>query len=161
MLILFRQLVCFCSDHAVTFILTSRFKGHCEDLKGHVYNYMNPHQAADQYTKMTQEICKYIGRSYKYGTDARTALESLNVPVFVQPEDPPANASWMAIRMWEKRIDELVKKETVLKENLKTVFSLIYEQCSDDLRAKLESREDHAQLKPRWTHWDSSGTFKL
>jgi hypothetical protein len=49
--------------------------------------------------------------------------------------------------MWEKRVDELVKKETLLEENLKTAFSLIYGQCSDDLCAKLESRADHANVE--------------
>ena len=125
----------------------SRFEGRCEELKGHVYDYANPRQAANQYTKTTREICEYVGRMYKYGADAKMALEGLQVPMFTQPEDPPEDATRTAIRMWEKRIDELVKKETVLEENLKTAFSLIYGQCSDELRAKLESREDHAQVE--------------
>jgi len=72
---------------------TSKFEGRCEDLKGHVYDYANPRQAADQYTKTTHEICEYVGRTYKYGADTKTALENLTVPVLAEPEDPPANAS--------------------------------------------------------------------
>ena len=103
-----------------------QFEGRCEDLKGHIYDYANPYQAANQYTKMTREICEYVSCTYKYGADTKIALETLNVPMFAQPEDPPNDATRMAIRMWEKHVDELVKKETLLEENLKTAFSLIY-----------------------------------
>jgi hypothetical protein len=44
---------------------TVKFEGRCEDLTGHVYDYANPCQAADQFTKTTDEICEYVGRMYK------------------------------------------------------------------------------------------------
>jgi hypothetical protein len=42
------------------------FKGQCEELKMHVYD-TNDICQADQFIKTTQEICDYIGRTYKYG----------------------------------------------------------------------------------------------
>jgi hypothetical protein len=51
------------------------------------------------------------------------------------------------VRIWEKQVDEHVKRETMLEENLKTAYSLIYGQCSDVLRAKLESRPNHATIE--------------
>jgi hypothetical protein len=50
-------------------------------------------------------------------------------------------------RIWENQVDEHVKRCNMLTENLKTAYSLIYRQCSDALRAKLESRPDHIAIE--------------
>jgi hypothetical protein len=39
----------------------------------------------------------------------------------------------------KKQVNEHVKRVTMLAENLKTAYSLIYRQCSNAMRAKLES----------------------
>ena len=124
-----------------------KFEGRCEELSGHVYDYANARKAADQFTKTTREICEYVGRTYKYGADTRTALESLAVPVFVEPLDPPADATRTQVRMWEKEVDEHVKRQIILSENLKSAYSLIYGQCSDAMRVKLESRPNHETIE--------------
>jgi hypothetical protein len=49
--------------------------------------------------------------------------------------------------IWEKQVNEHVKRGTMLSENLKTVYSLIYGQCSDAMRAKLESRPNHVTIE--------------
>jgi hypothetical protein len=51
------------------------------------------------------------------------------------------------VRVWEKQVDEHVKRGTMLVENPKTAYSLIYGQCSDALRARLESRPNHATIE--------------
>jgi hypothetical protein len=131
-------------DHATKPI---RFEGRCEELAGHIYNYAGPKQAADQYTKTTREICEYVGRNYKHGADAKIALETLAVPTFPEPTDPPNDATRTRIRIWEKEVDDYVKRGTLLSENLRTAYSLIYRQCSKAMRAKLESRPNHATLE--------------
>jgi hypothetical protein len=67
------------------------------------------------YAKTTKEIGEYVGRACKYGADIRQAIETLAVPTFTKPTDPPTEATRSQIRIWEKRIDEFVKKETHLE----------------------------------------------
>jgi hypothetical protein len=100
-------------------------------------------QAADMYTKTTKEIAEYVGRTYKYGADTRLAIETLVVATFSKPMGPPTDASRTQVRIWEKRVDEFVKKEAHLEENIKTAYSLIFGQCTKAMRAKLESMSDH------------------
>jgi hypothetical protein len=69
-------------------------------------------------------------------------LETLAEPTFVEPMDPRTQ-----VRIWEKQVDEHVKRGTMLTENLKTAYSLIYGQCSDAMRARLESRPDHLAIE--------------
>ena len=61
-----------------------------------------------------------------------------------------AGATRTQVRIWEKQVDEHVKQEVHLVENLKTVYSLIYGQCSDALRMKLESGLTTTLLSLRW-----------
>ena len=53
----------------------------------------------------------------------------------------------MTVKIWERDVEEYVKKWNTVQENLKTAFSLVYGQCSEELRAKLESRPDHAEVE--------------
>jgi hypothetical protein len=95
-----------------------------------------------QVHETTHEICEYVGRTYKFGADTKMALQTLKKPVFQDPPDPPPGATRTQIRKWEKHVDELVKRETSLESNLMSAYSVIYGQCSDVMRAKLESRPD-------------------
>jgi hypothetical protein len=39
--------------------------------------------------------------------------------------------------MWERRVDEFVKREDKLKENCQSAYSLVIDQCMEYMRAKL------------------------
>ena len=44
----------------------TKFEGHCEGLKGFIFDCSGPTQA-DRYVTTKREIEEYIGRTYKYG----------------------------------------------------------------------------------------------
>lgn len=68
------------------------------------------------------------------------AFETQAQPTFTRLMDPPADASWTQVQIWLKQVNEHVKRGTMLTENLKMAYSLIYGQCSDAMRVKLESQ---------------------
>ena len=45
--------------------------------------------------------------------------------------------------VFNTEVDEYVKRKSALRENLKTVYSLIWGQCTEYLRAKLESTKNY------------------
>jgi hypothetical protein len=57
----------------------------------------------------------------------------------MQPTDPPAGESCTGIRIWEKQVDEYIKRDSYLEENLKTVYSLMWGQCTDIMRQHLDA----------------------
>ena len=124
-----------------------RFEGRCVDLKGHIYDCGDIRQA-DQYARTTMEIAEYVGRTYKYGMDIRLSIENMTMAKFELPEDPPTDATRTEIRLWEKRIDDYALRENTLKENIKTTYSLIWSQCSDAIRQKIEATEDFSNIAP-------------
>ena len=122
---------------------TPKFEGKCADLKGHIYDCSDVRQS-DQYTKTTKEIAEYVGRTYTYGDDARLAVETLALSTLAKPTDPPADANRTDTRIWEKTVDEHVKQRLRLDENMKTLYSLVWGQCTDIMRQKLEAHESFA-----------------
>jgi hypothetical protein len=115
-----------------------KFEGKSDDLKGHIYDCSDSRQA-DQFAKTTKEIAEYVGRTYKYGGDARLAIENLEVPEIPEPSEPPPGSSRTRERIWEKQIDEWVRRDAYMLENIKTIYSLVWGQCSDIMRQKLEA----------------------
>lgn len=92
--------------------------------------------------KTTREIAEYVGRTYKYGGDIRLAVETLKPPNFKMPDDPPEEATKTALKIWEKDIDEFSRSKSKYAENVKTLFSLVWGQCTDVMRQKVEATKE-------------------
>ena len=46
-------------------------------------------------------------------------------------------------RIWEKEVDEYMKRRSVLNLNIRTLYSLVWGQCTDAFRARIEARSDY------------------
>jgi hypothetical protein len=125
----------------------TQFEGKCDDLAGYTYHCSDSRLAADMYTKTTKEIAEHVGRTFKYGADAKKAITTLLVPVFVEPTDPADKATRTQIRVWEKTVDEFVKQQTHLEQNVKTICSLVLGQCTDAMRAKLKFQSRYRTIE--------------
>ena len=91
----------------------------------------------------TREIAEYVGRTFKYGGDIKATIEQL-AEVNIERPTPPANATDDIEKLiFSREIDEYVKRKTFLRENMKTAYSLIWGQCTDYLRQKLEVTNDY------------------
>ena len=136
------------------FVRSSKFEGKCDDLKGHIFDCSDSKQA-DTFVTTKKEISEYVGREYTYGGDARLAVENMAKPAIPEPEDPPEGASRTQERIWEKKVDEYVKRSSYMDENVKKVFSLVWGQCTEALRAKLQGIDDFKAM------WDSGDGLAL
>jgi hypothetical protein len=122
-----------------------KFTGRCEELMGEIYD-CSANNQVDGYTKTTtKEVAEYVGRTYS--SDARTAVETLILPTFDYPSDPVTGASETEKRKWTKRVDTMVCREDRFDEDLKKVCSLIWGQCTELLRAKLQAKDGYDQMK--------------
>jgi hypothetical protein len=131
-----------------------KFEGRCAELKGELYDCSDVRQV-DGYTKMTKEITKYVGQVYS--GDAWTAVKSLALLVFTYPSDQATGATETERRKWQKRVDSTVVKDDWFEEDMKKVYSLIWGQCTESLRAKLEAVGGYLLMK---THYDTIDLLK-
>ena len=112
----------------------SKFEGRIEALKGHIYDCTDSRQV-DLYT--TKEISGYVAIT-KSGNNVIKAIEDMRVPEMVLPKDLSA-ATAAQKRQWRKRIDEISKKEIILEDNMKTLYSIIWGKVSDVLRHRIQA----------------------
>jgi len=116
---------------------TTKFEGREEKLKGYIYD-ATDYKKADLYIRTTNEIADHVGRNYTNGADTREAILKMEIPVFALPPPLAEGANSSEKRKWEKKIDEIIKREDVLESNMKMLFSLVWGQCSDSVCAKME-----------------------
>ncbi len=65
---------------------TIKSQGRCDELKGHVNDCSNPGQAADEFTRTTNDIAEHTG--IKYGAEVKITIETLRKPILPPPADP-------------------------------------------------------------------------
>jgi hypothetical protein len=109
----------------------------------------------DMYSATMKEIAEYVGREYSNGGDIRYTVENEKMSVVQVSDDPIDKASASEERIWERRIDEYVKRENRLVANCETVYSLMMGQCTDYMRASLEATKGYSVMK------DSFDVIKL
>eukprot|EP00978_Attheya_sp_CCMP212_P038666 scaffold193831_cov29-Attheya_sp.AAC.2 len=86
------------------------------------------------YVKTTNEIAEYVGTNFTYGNDTKIAVKQLTIPVLTVPADPPAGAGRGA-------------RESYLEENLKTLYSLVWGQCTDAIRTRIEALDNYQTME--------------
>jgi hypothetical protein len=101
---------------------------------------------SDFFVKITKEITLYVGRTYTYGGEIKIAVESLAMPTLKVPMDPAAGATKTEELIWKKKVKEYVRRETYFEENVKSLFSLVWGQCTDIMRQKVEALDAFEKL---------------
>jgi hypothetical protein len=128
--------------------MQSKFEGKTDGLKGFIYDWSDSRQA-EVFAETTREIAEYVGRTYIYGHDTLLAIKNLAMPVHDVPNDPPTNASRLETRLWEKKVDYYVKRKIYLEENMKTLYWVVWGQCTYAVRFRLEALDGHNDMSEK------------
>ena len=123
----------------------SRFQGKTEDLKGYIYD-SNEGRQGDQFERTTQMIANYVGRTYKYGGSIRTAIQQLSIPTLTALTYPTNNDPG-ELALWNLEAKQHIIEKSTLTENVKAAYSLIWGQCTEVMRAKIEALQGHTTIE--------------
>lgn len=137
---------------------TPKFDGRIAELKGHVYDNM-ANLREETFQKTTAEIASYVGRTFQMGGDIRQATANLSLQPIPRPapyDEHTATVTDKAI--WQKDIDQYVKRRDQLADNNRRLFDVVLSQCSETLRTKLEGETSYKNLA---TASDGIGLIKL
>jgi hypothetical protein len=124
----------------------AKFEGRCDDLKCHVYDF-GEHKSADLFITTTKEIANHVGRTYKCGGDLAEAIINLETPTKTEPTDPADPDNKVEMKKWEREYDEYRKWNVSITESIKTLFNLVWGQCSKKMQQKLESLDDYTGIR--------------
>jgi hypothetical protein len=107
-----------------------KFAGKCEGLSGFVYDCSGGKQS-DRFNIVTKDIADYVRREYCFGGDIRWTIQNLSLYKEDEPKECVDTTSDVKKRVWERRVDEFIKREDKLKDNCQAAYSLVMGQCTE------------------------------
>jgi hypothetical protein len=128
----------------------SHFKGALAALNGHVFEVHNEASKANQYQKTTQAIAAYANRTMKYGKDMRYIIENLKDVDFksLVPKEPTTASGKVAELMLQQQVSIFMKRQDQYDNNKDSLYTIIWNQCSEALQAKLEGTPEYGTYAP-------------
>ena len=120
------------------------FNGATENLTGNILDIS--YNQIEMYNATIKIIGEHVGITYKNGADVRSSIEQLE-ELNIEIDKDLANATALQTRIWTKEVDNTVRRIDILTQNLKTLYSLVWGQCSPPMKAKIESLEGFEETK--------------
>ena len=134
-----------------------KFEGAVEELSACIFDCQHNSQAKN-FQQHLEILATYVGSKYEHGGDMRHCILTLLPVNLEQPSDPPEDSSRTVTKIWEIEITEYIKRRDKIKANLKKLFSLVWGQCTELMRTKLQQMPSFDQIN---AHQDSIGLIKL
>ena len=122
------------------------FEGATDELKGQIFDLVGAH-SADLFTKSKKALANYIGRTYQHSGNIRRTIETLTLPTIPTPTAPigdPIPPILAAI--FSEQVKEYVKQTSRLQENIKHLWALVWGQCSDTIRTRIQALDTYEDL---------------
>jgi hypothetical protein len=136
-----------------------KFKGGKEELDGNYFDCTGYGQS-DRFMKTVQKIADYIGQEYKSGGVTRTEVmtqTAVTIPLPVRPVStsvagadgsvtitPPDILDISDYQSAKKIVDYKIQNQT---ENRQKVFSLVWQQCTESMHAKIKAHKDYKTVE--------------
>ena len=131
--------------NATPTISRQRFDGATEELKGEVLDLVGS-RSADLF-KSKKAIANYVGRTYQHSGDIRRAIEILSLPTIPMPIAPVADPiPPLLAAILSEQVKEYVKQTSRLQENIKRLWALVWGQCSDTIRTRLQALDAYEDM---------------
>ena len=127
-------------------------------MSGYVFDTTSVRNA-DNYTKTKNEIARHVGSTSKYGGDLRRTIEKETVVTFMKPTRPrlvPAGNTATPDEQYEyeelmdvyrEDMKAYVKRKVTLDDNMSRAYEMVWGQCSNQMRAKVEADPGYTTVR--------------
>ena len=114
-----------------------------EFFKGFGFS-MGPH-GPEMYQKTVHKVGLYASMQFKNGSDVTICLLE---ETLVKPEVPVLEEEHTAHekRVWEYRMNDLMKTEKQLEGNLRNLFMVLMSLCDSTIKNKIENTSEYPKL---------------
>jgi hypothetical protein len=136
-----------------------KFQGGKEELDGNHFDCTGYGQS-DRFVKTVQKIADYIGQEYKCGGTSRTEVMTQEVAIIPSPTRPVGTSTTSAdgvitttppdaldisdYQSAKKTVDYQILNQ---KENHQKLFSLVWQQCTEPMHAKIRAHRDYQAIE--------------
>jgi Zinc knuckle len=127
----------------------TKFEGEVEGLKGHIYDCPDG-ENLDLYVKTTRALATHVSVFFpKCGGKIRVAVEQLVTPEVEPLPDLPENATRGQEILYNNRTRQFLDEEKDLRLAIEGVYAIVWGQCTDAMRQRLEALPEHASVAKR------------
>jgi hypothetical protein len=111
---------------------------------------VNTSVSASTFTTTTEEIAEFAGRTLKMGNYVKRSIEQMttitaNKPT-VPPQDKGGKVDEVDQAIYREEVKSYVSERKLYESSMQKTYSIIYGQCSDGVRAKMEGMDNHISL---------------
>ena len=118
----------------------SNFKGHTTEMNGHVFQLFSESGSEKQYQNTLDMLCEYIRKHVEYSDDMISLTKKLVTPTIPKPtpiDEKTANSTEK--EMFSLECKDAYKRTKHLDKNLKSIYAVIWGQCSLNMQGQLKS----------------------
>ena len=123
------------------------FRGDTAEMNGNVFECYEEQNDRRQYAKTVQALDAYAKQNMEYASNlAPLFAKEPTQPVVALPADVAAGeegVSELRRLIFHEKIKQYVAKEEALESNLTSLHSVIWGQCSDEMKARVKTLADY------------------
>ena len=123
-----------------------RFEGATDELKGQIFDLVGA-RSADLFIKSKKALANYVGRTYQHSGDIRHTIETLTLPTIPTPTAPIGDPiPPLLAAIFSEQVKEYVTQTSRLQENIKCLWALVWGQCSDTIRTRIQALDMYEDM---------------
>ncbi len=126
-------------------VAPAKFKGGKEEIDGHYFDCTGYGQS-DRFMKTVEKIAGYVGQDYKGGGLTRTKVMT-QAPVIVPLPPRPITNDVFDISDYQSKKKISDSKIQNQEENRQKLFSLVWQQCTESMHAKLRAHREYTTIE--------------
>lgn len=128
-------------------VRTEKFQGGKAELNGNYFD-CTGYEQSDRFVKTVQSIAEYVSQTYTCGGVSRKEVMTQKMVVILMPTrptgSPPDPFDVSDYNSEKKTATYKVLHQT---ENRQKIFSLVWQQCTESMQAKLKNHGDYAVIE--------------
>ena len=117
--------------------------GRCDALRDDIFDCGRPGHT-ELYRRSREAMLDYIRVTFDEGDAVAQSIVSGTAEYPSKPTDPPAGASRTDEEIWKRRVAQYVNAQSDTDKGLKQAYTLMWGQCSQRLKDKLETNSRYA-----------------
>ena len=113
-------------------------------MNSHVFQVFYECNDKRQFTRTIEALEEYFAKNLKHAGDMTTLTRELQNPTIEEPPDlPEEETSRLKVAIFEKKVAAYVTRCDILESNLQAAYAVIWGQCSEAMKAKLQGLEKY------------------
>ena len=118
-------------------------------MKGNVFQTLAESKNRQQFLKTVEALERYSNKKLKHLGDLQHLFQMHELPTLKSPGDITDSEAKNPAKLliWQEGMKSYLKREQVLKDNLRDLFSVIWGQCSTSIQSSIRQEDSYEEKK--------------